>query len=168
MGVPAWQITTVEDLNEMYHQLGQGTAVPDDKLNTILDEVRQRLKQALDTRITPRAVYNRIGAPDLTAQAPDENWNQPLSLLVRSAHILRDSLIDPFFPRRFTGLSFSQEDFRKACDVFGDAIVAKPETNRATDEQRNIDEIVNAEKPSKEKCQQVWRMIRGEQPELDK
>jgi hypothetical protein len=154
-----------KDLNEMYRQLGQGSAVPDDKLSIILAEVNQRLKQALDTGVTPRAVYNRIGAPDLTAKAPDENWNQPFSLLMRYARILRESLTDSFFPRRFTGLSFSEDDFRKACDAFGDVIVAKQETNRAKDEQRKINELVDAEKPSKEKCQELWRMIRGEQPE---
>ena len=154
-----------KDLNEMYRQLGQGNAVPEDKLKTVLDEVEQRLKQALETRITPRAVYNPIGAPNITATAPDENWNQPLSLLARSARILRESLTDPFFPRRFTNLSFSADDFRKSCDVFEDDIVARQEGNRAKLELNRVDEIINATKPIKEKCQDVWRLIKGEQPD---
>src|SRR5271166_2310738 len=108
-----------KDLNEMYRQLGQGNEVPDDKLKIVLNDINLRLTQALNTRITPRAVYNRIGAPDLTVYAPDENWNQPLSILVRSSRILRESLTDPYFTRRFTGMSFLEKDFREACDVFG-------------------------------------------------
>lgn len=153
-----------KDLNDMYRQLGQGDAVPNDKLKTVLDEVEQRLKQALDTRITPRAVYNRIGTPDLTTTAPDENWNQPLSLLMRSARILRESLTDPFFPRRFAGLSLSEEEFRKGCDVFGDVIASQQDGNRARTELRNLEEIIESKEPAKERCQKVWRVIKGGQP----
>jgi hypothetical protein len=150
-----------KDLNEMYRQLGQGDAVPNEKLKAVLDDIEQRLTQALNTRITPRAVYNRIGAPDLTANAPDENWNQPLSLLVRSTRILRESLTNSYFPRRFTGLSFSEDDFRNACNVFGDAIVADKKTKRAKDELLVIDKIQDDRKPAKEKCQQLWQLLRG-------
>jgi hypothetical protein len=55
-----------KDLDEMYRQLGQGNEVPNDKMGMVLDEIKKRLKQALDTRITPRAIYNRIVPPDLT------------------------------------------------------------------------------------------------------
>jgi hypothetical protein len=123
-----------KDLDAMYNQLGQGDAVPNERLSTVLDEVKNRLTHALGKRITPRATYNRIGAPDLTATAPEENWNQPLSLLTRSARMLRESLTDAYFQRRLSGLSFSADDFRKACDVFGDVIVAKPDTMRADGE----------------------------------
>ena len=157
-----------KDLNDEYRQLGQGDAVPDDKLKAVLDEVERRLTQALDSRITPRAIYNRIRAPDLTASAPDENWKQPLSLLTRSARILRESLTDPYFPRRFSGLSFSETDFRKACDVFGDVIVKKQEASRAKDELCKIDEIVKGEKPSRDKCQEIWQLVSDAQPVPEK
>jgi hypothetical protein len=139
--------------------------VPDDKVKTVLAEIEQRLTKALDIRITPRVVYNPVGPPDLTANVPDENWTQPLSLLVRSARILRESVTDYYFPRRFSGLSFSEEDFRKACNVFGDVIVKSQERNRAEDELRKIDEISCAEKPVRAKCQEVWSLIRGISPE---
>jgi hypothetical protein len=76
--------------------------------------------------------------------------------------MLRESLTDAYFQRRLSGLSFSVDDFRKACDVFGDVIVAKPDTMRAEGELRKIDEIIDAEKPAKEKCSQIWHLIRGE------
>jgi hypothetical protein len=66
-----------QDLDQMYQQLGQGDTVPDDRLKAVLDEVEQRLSEALASRITPRPVYNRIAAPDLAGAAPDGNWNQP-------------------------------------------------------------------------------------------
>jgi hypothetical protein len=142
----------------MSRHLGQGGAVPNDKLNTILDEVEKRVRQALDERITPRAVFNRIQAPNLTAKAAPENWNQPLSLLVRSAESFREPPADS----RFYELSFSKAEFQKACDVFGDDMVASQDAKRAKKELRKIDEINNAvDKSSKEKCQEVWRIIKG-------
>jgi hypothetical protein len=93
----------------MYRQLGQGDTLPDELLNMVLTEVKTRLTAALDQRITPKAAYNRVGAPDLTVTAPDENWNQPLSLLERSARVLRKSLTDVYFQRR---LSARQSAFR--------------------------------------------------------
>jgi hypothetical protein len=148
------------DLNRMYRELGQGDAVPSDKLQTVLDDVEERLTTALNQRITPRAVYNRIGAPDLTAGAPDENWGQPLALLLRAGRVLREMLTDSYFPRRFSGLAFSDEDFRRAMNVFGDGIATKPETAQARDDLQRMDEIQESDQPTKQKCQEVWRLIR--------
>lgn len=152
-----------KDLNEMYVQLGQRGTVPDDKVNAVLDEVELRLAQALNARITPRAAYNRIGAPDLTATAPDENWNQPLSLLMRSARAMRESLTDPYFQRKFSGLSFSEIEFRIGCDVFGDVIVSNPDAARAKDELTLIDSILNEKLSSRDKCRLLWEIITGAQ-----
>ena len=75
--------------------------------------------------------------------------------------MLRESLTDAYFQRRFSGLSFSAEDFRKACDVFRDVIIAEPHSARAKDELIRIEEIIGTEKPAKEKCNQIWHLIRG-------
>ena len=157
-----------KDLDEMYRQLGQRHAVPEDKVKVVLDEVERRLGQALDARITPRAVYNRIGPPDLTATAPDENWNQPLSLLTRSARALRESLTDPYFPRNFSGLSFTDIEFQKACDVFGDVILTKADTALAKGELTRIEQILNEKLSSKEKCKGIWELITGAMPQRSK
>jgi len=149
------------DLNKMYRELGQGDAVPEDKLNEVLDDMKARLTAALNHRITPRAVYNRIGTPDLTSSALDENWSQPLSLLFRSARILREFHTDPYFPRRFVGLSFSQDEFQKALDVFGDVMASKSQIDRARDELLKLDAIMEEDIPTKQKCEQVWLLIQG-------
>jgi hypothetical protein len=150
-----------KDLDEMYRQLGQGNEVPNDKMGMVLDEIKKRLKQALDTRITPRAIYNRIVPPDLTRSALDENWNQPLLLLERSARILRESLTDPYFPRRLSGMDLSENDFRGACNVFEDTIVAKQNAQHSKNQLQQLDQIMEAEKPAKEKCRDVWRLIKA-------
>lgn len=61
----------------------------------------------------------------------------------------------------FSGLAFSEEDFRKAMNVFGDGIAAKPETGRARDELQKLDAIQGTAHPPKRKCQEVWNIIRG-------
>jgi hypothetical protein len=109
----------------------------------------------------PRVIYNRIGAPDLTAHAPDENWNQPLSLLTRSARALRESFTDHYFPRNFVRLSFAIDDFRKACNVFDDQVTEMNQTTKPMEELKLLDEILGLDLSAKEKCQAVWRLIKG-------
>lgn len=149
------------DLNNMYKQLGQGDAVPSDKLQLVLHTVEVRLRQALEARITPRVVYNRIAAPDLTAGAPEENWSQPLSLLSRSARALRESFTDIYFPRNFARLSFKEDDFRKACNVFDDKVTQPENKSKAAEELKLIDEILDANSSAREKCHAIWRLSRG-------
>lgn len=151
-----------KDLNEMYQQLGQGKAVPADKLQTILDDIQKRLTTALDARVTPRAVYNRIGPPDLTAKAPPENWNQPLSLLVQAAKLFRESQTDAYFPRRLSGLAFTKDEFEKACDIFGDSILVKPDSGRAKEELKTLHEIPDADETPRARCDKVWAIIKGQ------
>lgn len=149
-----------KDLNEMYRRFGKGDVVPQEKLNTVLLDIKERLMNALNNRITPRAVLNRITAPDLTATAPDENWNQPLLLLTRSARVLRESLTDSYFQRRFTGLTFSADEFRRACNVFEDTIVTRPDPHRAKNELQQIDDILKKHLSAKEKCLELWHLTK--------
>ena len=150
------------DLDAMYNQLGQGKWVPAEKLAAVFAEVQDRLTTALSARITPRAVYNKTAPPDLTSKAPDESWTQPLSLLLRSARLMRDSLTDSYFPRRFTGLSFAEKEFQAAMNVFGDSILKIPNPQRAKEELALLDEIESGPEKPKEKCAAVWRVIMGE------
>jgi hypothetical protein len=148
-----------EDLDAMYNQLGQGKAVPADKLAAVFSEVQERLTNALSARITPRAVYNKIAPPDLTAKAPDESWTQPLSLLLRSARLMREALTDPYFPRRLSGLSFKEPEFQAALNIFGDVILKDPDPRRAKAELDELDKIETGEGKPKEKCAAVWAIV---------
>ena len=58
-------------------------------------------------------------------------------------------------------MSFAEEDFWKACDVFGDVILEGRDSHRAKQEIRQIEEIVKAKKLAKEGCQEVWDLIKG-------
>jgi hypothetical protein len=120
-----------------------------------------RLKAAINARITPRAVYNRIAPPDLTAAAPDENWSQPLSLLLRSACLMRESMTDAFFPHRLAGLKFLAQEFLAAVDVFDDRILKNPDPPVAKQELTEIEQIESGSGKPREKCQALWQMISG-------
>jgi len=151
-----------KDLNEMYAQLGQGKEVPADKFEAVLKEVEERIKQALNARVTPRLVFNRIATPDLTGTAPDPNWSQPFSLLLRTAQAMRNALVDPYFPRKFSGLTFGEVEFRKNCDPFGDQMADSRDFARAKDELANLAATEAGDQPLKDKCNAVWRTIKGE------
>jgi hypothetical protein len=150
-----------ENLNAMYRQLGQSGNVPDDRLTDVLNEVRERLTTAIEGRITPRTVYNKLAPPDLTTSAPDENWTQPLSLLLYAARLLRKSLMDFYFQRRFTGLSFTEQEFRVVMNVFDDAILKDKDLRRAEHELAELEQIEDSDAKSKEKCADVLRIISG-------
>jgi hypothetical protein len=148
-----------EDLDAMYNQLGQGKSVPADKLAAVFTEVQNRLTASLSARITPRAVYNKIAPPDLTSQAPDESWTQPLSLLLRSARLMRESMIDAYFPRRLSRLSITDREFLAAMDVFGDVILKSPDSRSAKAEMEELAKIEASDAKPKEKCVAVWKVI---------
>ncbi|NMA46062.1 MAG: hypothetical protein GX945_05830 [Lentisphaerae bacterium] len=157
-----------EDLNEMYRELGQSGDVPADRLQSIMDEIANRLEQALTVRIAPNVVRNPISAPDLTSTAPDENWNQPLSLLRCAAETFRKALTDSYFRRKFTGLAFSENEYLEAYDVFGDYIrlnqnrrQAERERCQAERDLAILSEIIADKTTVKEKCHSVWSIIKG-------
>ena len=148
-----------DDLNAMYQQLGKGTSVPDEKLTAVLADVENRFRAALHSRLTPRATYNQISPPDLTANAPDENWSQPLRLLLGSAMLLRESVTDPYFARRLAGLSFTEAEFHAAMNIFEDGIGRDVSQRHARDELKALDEIQESQRNPKAKCAAVWNLI---------
>jgi hypothetical protein len=154
-----------EDLNRFYKEFGKGDKVPDEKLREILQLVEERLKAALNGRITPRANYNRVFPPDLTALSPDHNWSQPFSLLTAGAKRLREFLTNPFKATSFKKLTFTADEFEGAMNVFEDSILKSHSAKAASDELVKLDEIQESEEPLKRKCQSVWQIIRGEPDE---
>jgi hypothetical protein len=150
-----------DNLNAMYRKLGQSGNVPVERLTDVLTEVRDRLTRAIESRIAPRAVYNKLAPPDLTTSAPDENWTQPLSLLLRAARLIRASLMDAYFPRRFTGLSFTEQEFQAAMNIFNDAILKYKDPRRAEHELAELEQIEDSDAKPKQKCADVWRIISG-------
>lgn len=154
-----------DSLDGMYRELGQADVVPEDRFREVLADIGVRLTSALRGRIAPRAVFNRVSPPDLTTAAPDENWRQPLSLLKHSARMLRASLTDIYFPRRVTGLAFSLDRLRSACDPFGDAMAASEDVRRAKRELEEIDAIAETDNPARERAHAIWAIVKGIRPE---
>jgi hypothetical protein len=150
-----------DNLNAMYRQLGQSGNVPDDRLTDVLNEVRERLTTAIEGRIAPRAVYNKLAPPDLTTSAPDENWTQPLSLLLHAARILRESFTDRYFLQRFKHLSFTEQEFRVAMNIFDDTILKDQNWRRAERQLAELEHIEDSNAKPKQKCADVWRIISG-------
>jgi hypothetical protein len=150
-----------KNVNEMYRQLGQGDAVPEDKFQEVLREVEKRLSGALNARVTPRLVFNRIAAPPLAGKSPDENWSQPLSLISHAAKSLRESVSDPYFIRQFSGLSFGEKVFREVFNPFGDQVATSQDQQHCKDELRVIEAILDSELPIKARCQMLWHLTQG-------
>jgi hypothetical protein len=156
-----------KDLDGMYKELGQGDAVPQDKLATVLDEIKTRLTSALNERITPGVVYNNLSAPELGASAPVENWSQPLSLLEHVAKLIRKSLTDTYFSRNFSKLSFTEEECLRACNVFSDHLLGSHDFRKAQEEQEQIEQLLESNVTPRIKCQRILEIIITGQSKAD-
>ena len=102
---------------------------------------------------------------NLMSTATDENWNQPLPLLARAAPALRESSADDDLPCTFKVLAFPVvEEFRAACNSFGDQMVAVLCGGRAAFEfaQAKKKTLVS-EELFQEDCLELWRLVRGGQ-----
>jgi len=75
---------------------------------------------------------------------------------------MRESLTNPYFPRRLSGLSFKEPEFQAAMDIFGDAILKEMDPRRTKDELDELARIEDGDGKSKEKCTAVWTIITGE------
>ena len=150
------------DLNAMYRdELKRGDCVPEDRMQAILEDVRARLLTAVKSSVAPSPVYNPVSAPNLTASTGAEAWAQPLSLALHAARTERESITDPFFPRNFKSLKFTQEEFEIAMNAFGDHLVGKSDSRKASQELTALTEIEAAQIPPLEKCRKVVALIRG-------
>jgi hypothetical protein len=149
-----------KDLNDMYRQLGQGDVVPEEKVNSVLSNIEARLNAALNQAITPTFTYNRIGPPDLAGNASEENWDQPAALLMRAARTQREALVDGYFSRRISGMSFAEDELCDALNVFDDTILKNPIARRARSELEELDEIESKDLGPKSKFTAVWKIIR--------
>lgn len=154
------RLTSIKkDLDQMYKELGQGDAVPDDKLATVLEEIKKRLTSALNERITPGVVYNDLTAPDLGASAPVENWSQPLSLLVHATTLVRKSLTDSYFSRNFSKLSFAEDECLRVCNLFSDHLLGSHDFKKAQEEQEWIEHLLESDVTSRIKCERILEMV---------
>ena len=69
-------------------------------------------------------------------------------------------MTDPYFLRRFSGVSFEHADFLNAFDVFGDATVASKDMWRA---RRELEQMVASSSipfSREEKCRELWHLIK--------
>ena len=140
-------------------ELGMGESVPSDKVSEVFAEIKSRLEMALKSRITPRPIYNKLAATDLTKSAHDDNWVQPSTLMLRSARLFRELITNPYFPRKFNGMSFTQQEFEEAMDILGDNILRSHDSEKARIQLTALQEIENSDKLRKNKCIEIWQMI---------
>lgn len=149
------------DVNRMSQRLGRGDSVPLPKLEEILADVECRLAAALKNGLTPRLAYNRIAAPDLTRTAPDQNWAQPLQLLLRSARLFRERVVGKTSKRHCSPETFNEVDVWNAMNVFNDAFVKKPGVRQAHIELADLEEIEANQEAQRAKCAAVHQIITG-------
>jgi hypothetical protein len=62
---------------------------------------------------------------------------------------------------RFTGLSFTEQEFQVAMNIFDDTILKGPSRHRAENELAALAQIQGSDTKSKEKCADVWRSLSG-------
>lgn len=149
------------DLDEMYHQLGRGSRVPEPQMNEILQDVKGRLSAALEGRVAPRISINPLGAPLDRGTESSTAWAQPLRLLLAAARLIRRSDTDPSFRRPLAKANIEEQEFLEAMDVLSDVARKRRSRSRAREELALLDAIEEADVAEVEKCRFVLAITDG-------
>ena len=152
----------IADLNAMYQELTGQNPVPGDVIARVVESLNDRLTKALSANFMPKLTYSDVSF-NVTSNTWFSPWGQAYSLLSDLALFPRKALTDPFF---FRGLRVSEDDLIDAMDVADDILVSDRMKLRMKDRCKAdievLGQIKKAEIDAREKCDLIWRLLRGE------
>ena len=152
----------VTDINGMYAELGRTGQVTDDVITKVVESLKERLSKTQSCDFMPKLSYSVVGFGRLDNSTASP-WGQAFSLLADIATFPRKALTDRFF---FHGLRVSEDDLIDAMNVADDALCRDRDTrgikNRCKAELDVLSRIEKTPMDSRERCEFVWRILRGD------
>jgi hypothetical protein len=149
------------NLNQLFQQ-AQGKPAPEDRVRDIMDDIRERLEPALQGNLTAQPMFSALDIGNLSETAEDAKWAAPFSLLYHAAMLFRNAVTDPAFGRLFKFSTFDKDRYIQAMDVVGDPMAYQPNRERAAHEKELLGMILGSPNKRREKCRQVWSVIRSD------
>ena len=150
------------DIKAMYAELGRVGEVPEYVINQVVKDLRERLSKAETASFMPKLSYSQVRFARMENNLVSP-WGQAHSLLSDIAIFPRKVLTDNFFLR---GVRVSVDDLIKAMDVADDALChgfrSRGIEQRCRIELAFLSEIELASIESRDRCELVWQILRGE------
>lgn len=151
------------DAQKQYAEMHAGKTIPKEKVDQILEELKNRLRRATGGKLLPMLSFLDVRI----ATAPDSDWStqasQAFRFLVHVAKYPRDCLTDSFFMR---GLRVDQKELMLAMNVVDDSLVKLFASDGsgidlAHEQNRWIERIQTADSDDILKCDALYRMMQG-------
>ena len=150
-----------DNLDQLRRQSGREGRTTEEQVNSILDDVRERLEPALNGRLTHGVLYSVFPGEDLSANRDDSRWAGPAALLYHAATLQRRACAEAGFDRIFKFSTFDRQAFLAAMDVFGDKFAQAPSAGAAEEGLGQIEAIRTSPVSEFERCRLIWSMIKG-------
>lgn len=151
-----------DDAQRMYEILHPGRKIPDNAVDKIIDELKNRLGKTRGVSLIPRMNHSPITFNPTVETQWSSQWGQAFRLLISIAEFPREAMTNLYFWR---GIRTNQTDLVKAMNVADDYIVAEygrlNAAQRAKDELGLIKKIEASPADASEKCKAIWDLIKS-------
>lgn len=157
------------DAQEMYTVYHPGGKIPDDAVQSILDELKARLDKTRANKLIPTMTYSSIAFNPLQSSEWSSPWSQAFALLRGIAEFPRAAMTNRFF---WQGLHTNEDALVGAMNVAGDDLVAeygsRKAMQRAEEELQLIKRLEGNSADPQDKCRALWTLITtGQRTEME-
>lgn len=156
-----------DDLNNVFWRLGGVGQVSGSALREVVADLERRIGHAIEGQFVAPVTFSEVQflpQTQLDGQAP---WAQAEKLVLGLARFPRKVIAHP--KRSLSGLMTPDREILTAMDVEHDAILRDVETRleserRARSEEILLDQIIDADLSSRDRCEAVFMLIDGQSP----
>jgi two-component system chemotaxis response regulator CheY len=151
-----------ENLDLLCRESQPGARAPEERVQAVLEDMRQRFQPAFEGSITALPVFTNMDLASLTEEDEDGKWEPAYRLLEQAARLFRSAVVDSSFDRQFKFSTFDRQAFLEAMNVFSDPMLMAPLPEKAQADLDQLDRIAEAKDGWRKKTCQVWALVRGQ------
>ena len=149
------------DAQKMYARYHGDRALPQQTVDTILDELRRRLGPTVGERLIPTVSYASVVFNPHQSSEWGSQWGQALGLMEKIIRLPREKMPKP---KSVRGEQPTLSDLSVAMDVLEDPILKEFGTKegyaRAADELLCLDDLIAFDRPdNRVKCEAIWTLM---------
>lgn len=144
----------------MYEAYHPGGKIPDNAVNNIMEELKNRLGKTRGEALIPKVSYSAVAFNPSQNSHWSSPWGQAYQLLKGVAEFPREAMTNRFF---WQGIRTEEEALVQAMDVAGDHLVeeygGRKAKQRAEQEMILIKGLEATIADARDKCEALWGLI---------
>ncbi len=148
------------DAQRMYEAYHPGGKIPDNAVNNIMEELKNRLGKTRGEALIPKVSYSAVAFNPSQNSQWSSPWGQAYQLLKGVAEFPREAMTNRFF---WQGIRTEEEALVQAMDVAGDHLVeeygGRKAKQRAEQEMILIKGLEATIADARDKCEALWGLI---------